>query len=413
MPSLLLRYAQAAVVDALADTRVVMISGARQTGKSTLAEQIAADGFPSQVTLDDRITRRAAIADPVGFLAELELPALIDEAQRGGPDLLLEIKKIVDRDKRPGRFLLTGSANVFRSRKAYDALTGRIELVRLWPLAQTEIEGSSANFVDSLFSRRPPQIRGAAVGRKAFVERVGLGGYPEARERRPRRREAWFESYLGTTLDRDLRDIAAAYKLNKLPSLLRLLAAQTANELVPANLAKRLRLHPDTVDSYVTLLEAIYLVARIPPWRPGLGARESAKRKAYIVDSGLLLHLLGADERRLAEDDQVTGKALESFAAMEVMKHAEWAETRVRLYHYRRGRHEIDLVMESRGGDLACVEVKAAASARESDWRAMARLRDERGDRFRAGVLLYTGEQTVPLGDRLWAVPISGLWCAG
>ncbi len=411
MGDLIPRHSKHAVLAALADTRVVMILGARQVGKSTLGEEIVRHGHPAQIiNLDDQAPRETALADPDGFIASLETPVMIDEAQRGGPELLLAIKASVDRDKRPGRFLLTGSANLLASRKAYDALTGRIEVIHLWPLAQSEIVHSQANFIDALFSGRPPRVTDAPRGREAFVSRVAAGGYPEARERSSRRRDNWFRSYLDTTLEGDLGDISEAHKLEEMPRLLRALAARAANLLAYRELARDLDLDHKTVKGYIQLLEMIYLVRILPAWRPGLASREIASPKAYIVDTGLLLHLLGANERRLAEDGQVTGKAFENFVGMEALKHAGWAQTDSRAYHYRYGRKEIDLVLESRSGELVCIESKAAASVSEADWKPMRELRDKSSERFRTGVIVYSGAQTLPLGDRLWAVPVSGLW---
>jgi hypothetical protein len=405
------RRARQRVIEALADTRVVMVAGARQVGKSTLAMELLGSDFPATtLNLDERATREAVVADPAGVLADLEGPVFIDEVQRGGNDLLLEIKAAVDRDTRPGRFLLTGSANLVATRRTFEALTGRVETISLWPLAQTEIEGSTASIVDALFANDPPRLTDAPRGRRAFVERVVRGGYPEALRRTGRRREEWFASYLETASGRDLRDLGDAHKLREIPSLMRLIASQAANLFVVSSTAKRLGLDQRTVGAYCDLLEAAFLIRRIPGWRPGIGAREARTAKVYVADSGLLCHLLGADGDRLAADDQVTGKALESFVAMEVARHADWARTATRLFHYRSGRREVDLVLESRSGEIACVEVKAAASFGPRDWRAMEVLRDERGDRFRSGFLLYSGERTLPLGERLWAVPLSALW---
>jgi len=399
------------VADALADTRVVLLTGARQTGKSTLAEQlIQGGGSASTSNLDEAPIREAATNDPEGFIAGLRRPAFIDEVQRGGPDLFLAIKRVVDEDKSPGQFLLTGSANVLRSRRVWEALTGRVEIVNLWPLAQAEIERTTSNFVDALFAGRPPVITDAPIGREALKDRLTAGGYPEARVRNPGRRNRWFDSYLKTTLERDLQDISQAHKLQQMPSLLRLVAAQAANLFVPSKLSQRIGLHRETVDSHVDLLEAIFLVHRLRAWTPGIGQREIRHSKAYVVDTGLLLYLLGADEKRLLEDDQVTGKALENFIAMEIVRLAEWSRDTPSIYHYRRGAEEVDLVLENRAGEICAIEAKASVTLREKDWRQLAKLRDARPDRFRCGVLFYTGEKTVPLGDRLFAVPLSGLW---
>jgi predicted AAA+ superfamily ATPase len=399
------------VTEALADTRVVLLMGARQVGKSTLAQQIVHSDYPATaVNLDEQPPREAALKDPEGFIAGLRRPVLIDEVQRGGPDLFLAIKSVVDADQSPGQFLLTGSANVLRSRKVYDALTGRIEIVKLGPLTQAEIEQSALNFVDALFAGQPPVVDGAPKGRDALVERLSPGGYPEARSRSPRRRARWFENYVQTTLERDLKDISQARKLNEMPRLLRLIASQSANLFKARALSGKLAINHETVESHVSLLEAIFLVHRLRAWTPGIGNREIQHPKIYVSDTGLLLYLLGADEKRLRQDDQVTGKALENFVAMELVRHAESSEATPSAFHYRRGRDEIDLILEDRAGDICAVEVKASATINKSDWSALARLRDARSQSFRCGVLLYTGGQTVPLGDRLFAVPLSGLW---
>ncbi len=411
MPVLIPRGNKKLLIEALGDTRVVLLLGARQVGKSTLAEEIVASDHPAaSINLDRQAPREAARSDPDGFIAGLERPVLIDEVQRGGADLLLAVKAAVDKDATPGQFFLTGSANVLANRKVLDALTGRVESVTLWPLTQSEIEGTAGNFVDLLFGGTPPQVEGAPVGRKALVGRLTEGGYPEARLRNPRRRSRWYESYLESTLERDLADISDAHKLKEMPRLLRLLASQAANIVAPANISKGIALDRGTVEAYIGLLEAVFLVRRLPAWTPGIGKRELRHRKIYVVDTGLLLHLLGADEERLAVDDQITGKAVENFVTMEILRHAEWSESAPRLFHYRQGRDEIDVVLEDRAGNVAAVEAKASASIKPRDWRALERLREAKGKSFRAGVLLYTGESTVPLGDRISAVPISGLW---
>lgn len=411
MSQIIERRARRTILEALGDTRVVVVVGARQVGKSTLALEMVNHDFPATVVnLDERATREAVLADPAGTLAEVDGAAFIDEVQRGGNDLLLEIKAAVDRDTRPGRFLLTGSANLLATRRTFEALTGRMEIIRLSPLTQTEIEGSSASIVDALFANEPARVQEAPKGRRAFVERVVRGGYPAVLRRTGRRREAWFISYLEAALSRDLRELSDAHKLREMPRLLQLIAAQSANLFVVSSIARRLGLDHRTVRAYCDLLEAAFLIQRIPGWRPGIGAREARTPKVHVADSGLLCHLLGADVTRLSGDDQVTGKALESFVAMEVARHADWAQVDTRLFHYRSGRREIDLVLESRSGEIACIEVKAAASFGPRDWRALKALRDERGDSFRSGFLLYAGERTLPLGDRLWAVPISALW---
>jgi predicted AAA+ superfamily ATPase len=338
VPELINRGIKGLFAEALGDTRVVLLLGARQVGRSTLAQQIVAADHPAaSISLDTQAPRQAANSDPEGFIAGLGRPVLIDEVQRGGSDLLLAIKSVVDKDQTPGQFFLTGSANVLANRRVLDALTGRVEIVTLWPLAQSEIEGSKLNFVDSIFRGAPPQVEDAPVGRGALADRLAAGGYPEARLRMGKARTRWFSSYLESSLERDLKDITDAHKLKEMPRLLRLLAAQAANTVAPANISNDIALHRETVEAYIGLLEAVFLLKRLPAWTPGLGKREIRHPKIYVADTGLLLHMLGADEGRLASDDQITGKALENFVAMEILRQSEWSQRRPKVFHYRGG----------------------------------------------------------------------------
>jgi predicted AAA+ superfamily ATPase len=408
--ALLPRHLLARATDALDHRPAVLIMGARQVGKSTLAEQIAAArGIPHVVSLDDGGTLAAARDDPAGFLAGMDGDVLIDEVQRA-PNLLLAIKRDIDRARRPGRFLLTGSANILSAPKVLDALPGRLALVTLWPLAQSEIEGGRRNLVDALMAGDVPWIADATVGRGAFVRRAVEGGFPEARLATAQQRHRFFSDYVTGVLRRDLTQLSDLRKIHAVPRLLRLLAARVGGIHVARNLGASLELNHATVQSYVMLLETAFLVRVVPAWRPGIGNREIHAPKVYFVDTGLLASLLGADERRVARDDRFTGRLFENFVAMEVAKHVDWAETIVTQHHYRSGNDEVDVVLEASDGGVVAIEAKASATVGRGDWRALAKLRDALGDRFRAGVIVYAGEQTIPLGDRLRAMPVSGLW---
>jgi uncharacterized protein len=404
------RHARPLIVEALSYSRVVLVLGARQVGKSTLAKQVVTSDHPAAIiTLDDQATREAARVDPHGFIAGLRGPVLIDEVQLV-PDLIHAIKQAVDEDPTPGRFLLTGSANVLTAPRISESLAGRVRRIELWPLAQSEIHASTSNFVDRLFAGDPPQVSGAPVGREAFAELVARGGYPAVRSLSERQRQAWYRDYVQGITERDLRDIASAQKLSEIPRLLRLLATNSAKLLDYRKLAGALQISDKTVSAYVELLRTVYLVHLVPAWRPGLRSRELQTPKLYLTDTGLLAQQLGVGEKRISDDDQVTGYALETFCGMEILKHQSWATEHSTLRHYRVHDDEIDIVLEAQSGDLAAIEVKARASIRENDWRVMRKLRDNRPDHFKAGIVLYSGRQTIPLGDRLWAVPLSGLW---
>lgn len=406
------RYARGLILEALADTRVVLVLGARQVGKSTLTRSIAAAEHPARtLTLDDKTVRDAAQRDPKGFVAALDGPTVIDEVQRS-PDLLLAIKEAVDLDQTPGRFLLTGSANILTAPRVYEALSGRTQIVNLWPLSQAEIEQTSTNLVDHLLAADPPAIEGAAVGRQAFIERAVAGGYPEARAREGKRRQTWFDSYVTAVTQRDLRDISDASKLDRIPSILKLCASQAANLFRAESIAQATHLDRKTVQSYVSLLEAVFLVRRVKAWTPNIGNREVHTPKIFITDSGLLAFLLGANAHRAAEDQQIVGKLFENFVGMEIARLADWAEQPVSLYHYRQRDDEVDIVLETASGEIACIECKAAATVTASDYKQLVKFRDARGDAFIAGFVIYTGDATVPLTDRIWAVPVSALWTA-
>jgi len=399
------------VQEALGYARVVLLLGPRQAGKSTLVEELHARGTVGRaLTLDDHVTRETALKDPTGFAAGLERPVAIDEVQRA-PDLLLAIKRIVDRDTSPGQFLLTGSANVLTAPRILDALTGRTDLVVLWPLAQSELEGSTDNLVDRLFTGLPPMIDGAPVGLSGWVQRALLGGFPEVRTRPPGRlRSRWFEAYLASLVQRDLRELSDAQKLGEMPRLIRVLASQASGLFVADRLAQRVGLSARTIQSYVRLLETVFVVKSIPAWRPGISTRERLAPKLMLGDTGVLAHLLGVRDERAAGDPQVVGRLYENFAAMEVVKQLSWAEHQADLYHYRRDRREVDLVLEGPDGAIVAIEAKAGASVGSGDRRALIHLRDALGAKFRAGVILHTGAETIPLGERLWALPISALW---
>lgn len=413
MTDLIARRLAPLVGEGIDVARIVFVAGARQVGKTTLVRHITrADGdHPMrELSLDDTATRDAAATDPAGFVAGLDGPTFIDEVHRA-PDLLLELKRAVDADAVPGRFVITGSANVLANRRILDALPGRIDRFMLWPLAQAEIEDGAVNLVDALFAAAPPQIDGAPVGLTAHADRIVAGGFPEARLRAPgRSRSRWFDGYVAGSLERDLVELADVRRAEDAEQLLRLLASQSANLFKAEPIGSKLGMDRKTVRSYVGFLGQMHLVHQLPGWRPGLGARETTTPKCYISDVGLLCHLLGADAQRLLADDQVKGKALETFVVNELLKQATWAQTETRAYHYQRRDEDVDVVLENRAGDVVGVEVKAAATVTARDWRWLVKLRDARGASFRAGVVVAPIAQTTPLGDRLWAVPLSALW---
>lgn len=411
MTSAIERHLRPRVLEALDDTRVVVVLGARQVGKSTLVQEIANRDRPATIlSLDDQATRDAAAADPTGFVAGLVTPVIIDEVQRV-PDLLLAIKVRVDRDQAPGQFLLTGSANILTAPRIADALTGRAEYLRLSPFSQGELRGSAESFVPLLFDGRWPQVTSPDVGCAAYAEMVATGGYPAVMTRTAPRRARYFDSYVDTIIQRDLSTVAQVHEQANVRNLLSAIASTSASLMNFDSLGRDLGLAANTVRAHAALLDTLFLTARLEAWSTNLLSRVVKTPKAYVADSGLLCHLIGADADRLAQDGGIAGMAFETFAAMELRRQVAWQDNAPRQFHYRdRDGREVDVVLERRDGSVAAVEVKTAASATTSDFRGLRHLRDKLGDRFKAGVLLYTGEHTVPFGDRLAAVPLCGLW---
>ncbi len=403
--------------DILSVSRAAAIVGPRQAGKSTLAKQLQAAGVvPNYFSLDDEALRTAAQADPDGFALSLARPAVIDEIQRA-PELMLAIKQILDRDHTPGQFLITGSADLVTARVIADALPGRVEYVNLWPLAQAEIAGRSTSIIDALLnesSPQIPQINGAPKGRAASAEVVLTGGYPDARTRDPRQRTRYFRSYVQSILGRDLPEIGEVRSdPSKLEQLLRLLAARTSGTVNYADLGREVALDDKTVKAHAELLRQLFLVYRLRPFSRNLGSRQVKTPKLFLTDSGMAAALIGVDASRYCAPDQgsLAGMLFETFVLMELIKQATWSAISVELFFYRdTEKREVDLVIESASGEVVGIEAKAAATATASDARGLRLLRDRLGARFKAGIIVYSGEHTLPINERIWAVPISGLW---
>ena len=404
------RNIQSRLQDALADTPVVLLNGARQTGKTTLVQSLAGNLSAKYFTLDDVATLALARGDPAGFVRNLTGPVVIDEIQKA-PELFPAIKLAVDRNRKPGRFLLTGSANVMALPRLSESLAGRMEVVPLFPFSAGEIVGVSETIIPRLFDGNFSE-RKQKASKMSLVERVVCGGYPEAVQREDAsRRSAWFASYISTLLQRDVRDLARVDALHALPNLLKLLAARSAGLFNLSDVGRDASLPHSTLTRYLVLLEALFLVHRLPAWSVNLGKRLVKAAKLHIGDSGLACHLMGADAARFNQDPALFGKIVESFVAGELRKQASWTEPEISLYHFRTaGGVEVDLILEQANGTIAGVEVKAKATVTPADFVGLQGLRDQLGKRFRAGIVLYTGDIALPFGDKLWALPMETLW---
>lgn len=402
------RLIETKIREALSDTPVVLIVGPRRAGKTTVVRKIGGDER-RYLTLDDPSVLAAARSDPVAFLRELDR-ATIDEVQRA-PELLLAVKKSVDEDYRPGRFLLTGSANVLTLPRLADSLAGRMETIRMLPLAQAEVLGRIPSFPDRLFGLGFQKVTEPVVGTD-LVRLVLRGGYPEAVARgSERRRQDWGRSYLTAVLTRDLRDIAVIEKLTDMPRFVRILA-QHASQLVNfSEVGRAIQANHKTVQRYVGLLERIYLLTVLQPWHTNSLKRLIKTPKLQFLDAGLLATSRGTTIERCVANRSEFGPLLETFVFSEVLKLLEGSSVVGELHHFRdhQGR-EVDLVLERNDGQIAGMEVKASATVASGDFSGLRTLAEAYPERFVRGIVLYDGEEVVPFGDRLAAVPISCLW---
>ncbi|MEI6634759.1 MAG: ATP-binding protein [Chlamydiota bacterium] len=404
------RHVAPRLAEALADSPVVLIHGPRQCGKTTLAHIEAGQKGYAYISFDDDVARAAAAADPAGFVADLPERVILDEVQRV-PALFPALKIAVDRHRRAGRFLLTGSANVLLVPKLADSLAGRMEILRLFPLAQCELERRRSGFLEALFTCAFKTRRTERLGRQ-LPERIVAGGYPAALARRGgRRRSVWYENYLETLVQRDVRDLARIGGLDTLPRLLALAAGQTARLLNVSGLAAPFQLSRPTIRDYVTLLERVFVVELLPPWHSNRLSRLVKTPKLHLGDTGLACALLGMDAGALASDRTLLGQLLETFVFQELRRQASWQEEPMRFFHFRdKDVAEVDIVIERGARRIAGVEVKAAATVTATDFRGLRKLRDAAGRRFVGGIVLYDGETSASFGDGLHAVPVRALW---
>ena len=396
------------IEEALADTPTVLLVGPRQSGKTTLARQLADEGM-QYLTLDDELTLTAALNDPVGLLRGRDR-LIIDEVQRA-PNLLLSLKKNIDEDRRPGRFLLTGSANIMTLPTVADSLAGRMETLTLYPFAQSEMRGGTINWLDSVFSGKIPTLRDGLLG-DALRTAVLTGGYPEAVARTTtRRRQTWARQYMDAILKRDARELGRIDKIAELPKFFRLLAESAGQLCNYSQLGAAVGLNYKTAARYTAFFEQVFLLSRVEVWAQNRISRAIKTPKIQFIDSGLLAAQLELTSATFTTRPDRFGMLLESFVYGELLKYAHTAEGFYRIMFYRdHYQREVDFVIEGNGGQVIGVEGKAAATISSRDLAGLKRFAEVAGESFLTGVVLYDGEQTLPMGDKLWVVPLSTLW---
>jgi uncharacterized protein len=393
--------------------RAVVINGPRQAGKSTLLAHLQRQRG-HVVSLDDSPLLEVAREDPAAFLDHLERPVAIDEFQRGGDELLLALKVVLDRERTPGQFLLAGSTRFLTTRTLSETLTGRVGIVDLLPLSVGEIEGIDETFLEGMWEGDIPSPPSSPLKRSDYVACVLRGGFPELAlgPTTPRFRTAWCRSYVRTvTAATNVADVADVRRPDRLVALLQQAAVRSGHEVVVADLARELQIDQATVHAYMDVLATLFMVRLLPAWGTSRTTRAKKRPVVHLTDTALAAHLLNASAEQLTDPSSPWfGPLLESFVVGELAKQASWSEHPVDLHHYRdRDQREVDVIIE-RGQDIVGIEVKATATPSSRHAAHLAFLRDRLGPRFKLGVVLHTGAHVLPLGERLVAAPVSSLW---
>ncbi len=406
----IVRSCMPSLLEALEDSLVVLLHGPRQCGKSTTSKELTAFQGYTYFSFDDPALLKSAKADPAGFVADLPNRAVLDEVQRV-PTIFAPLKARVDARNVPGQVLLTGSANILFLPTLADSLAGRMSILRMYPFSQSELAGTTPRFLDTLFEGSFPTRTVERLGRD-LITRIVSGGYPRAlRRTQEYRRAAWYRDYSTSIIQRDARDIARIASVDVLHRLLVMTAGQTSSLVNISDLASPFQMSRTTIASYMTLLEQIFLVDRLPPWHVNQMNRLVKASKLHIVDTGVACALLGLNEETLWNDRTKVGPLLETFVVQELFKQASWRTDHIRFSHARdKDGVEVDLVLERGQHQVAGIEVKASATVTAADFRGLRKLKSLAGDRFVAGVVLYDGTACVGFGNNMYAVPVGMLW---
>ena len=403
-------------LDALQGFPVVFVNGPRQAGKSTLVQSLAVKKWPAEyVTFDEATMLGAAEANPESFLRAFKEHLILDEVQMV-PGLFRVLKmladesRLIDKSIANGRYLLTGSANIMALPKLSDALVGRMRVLTLYPLSALEVSGGEGSFL-SRFRRNG--FRSATMKRKTdLVDVLRRATFPEITDQDAARRRQWFESYITTILQRDVRQIAGIEKLGILPNLLRILASRAGGLVNEADIARSIGQNAVTAKNYRVLLQMMFLIFDVRPWFRNIGKRLVKSGKGYIIDTALLCHLQQINlDKVVIHDPHVFGHILENFVASELLKQLASSEEMADLYHFRTSDgKEVDFVLEYPNGTLSGIEVKARDAVSEADFHGLKELHRQTANDFICGIVLYRGKKIIPFGDRLWAVPVDSLW---
>ena len=404
------------VYELLEDFRVVAINGPRQSGKTTLSKEIAKELGMNYYTFDNEATKLTAQNNPKPFIEQLsKTPSVIDEIQMV-PEVISALKISVDEKNQSGMFLLTGSADLFKMSSIRESLAGRMVSISLFPLSYFELNGSSKNVIDMLFSGDIKSFNFKKMSYEEMIEQITTGGFPSVQGKSARSQESWFESYIEARIEKDLSLVKKISQENKseINKLLRILASMTSNLLKYSSLAKHLNIKDMTVKSDIEILEALFLVKRVTPYFTNRGKREIKAPKIQFIDTGLVAHLVDVDaETLIVKEREMLGNLVENFIYAELLKHSTYAKKSTKIYHYRDGDYEVDLVLEQKNSKIVAIEVKSSATIKTEYTRGLVRLAKNAKENFLAGYIFYGGDEVLPIskdGYTFWCIPFGVLF---
>ncbi len=406
------RHIEKKLLSALEYMPIVLLRGARQTGKTTLAKTIAQSKNYTYMTFDHLPTLMAAKEDPIGFIDRIQKPVILDEIQRV-PELFLPIKSDVDQNRNPGRYFLTGSADPLLLPQLGDSLAGRMRLITLWPFSQGERENKQETFLQKVFTKNTLSTGKTFVcSKENILSRAITGGYPPLLQITSEQHQLeWFNDYVSLVLQKDIMDLSKIENITHIPNLMMLLAARVGALLNTEELARSLKLSSVTLHRYIGLLKTLFLVNMLPAWNKNIGKRLVKSPKIYLNDTALQLFLLNIDIDRLRKDQTLTGSVVENFVVLELLKQISWNDSMINMFHYRDyKRSEIDIILEGPGGDIVAIEIKSSQTIITDDFKNIKQFKDSVGEKFLHGIVLYTGTTALPFGDKLTALPIASLW---
>ena len=404
------RLVESRVIDAMGTSKVVLLSGPRQSGKTTLAEKIAGTQMEC-LKLDDPTLAASARKDPVGFIENNNKAVVFDEIQRV-PELIPVIKSKIDLDDRPGRYLLTGSSDITTKHIVVDELKEQVNSILLLPLSQSEIFSSQGNFLDNVFKLKKLNNGNILVGNE-LINLVFDGGYPEALNRKNlKRRDAWYRNYVNDIVHHDIPEFSELNYVNELPKLLKIIAHYSGKVMNYSAIGTTLGMNHITVQNYIDILERLFLVSTLPAWNNSLFGRSIKAPKQHLLDTGLLTSLRQITVENVNDNRSVFGPILETFVISELRKLATWSKQGYKFFHFRdRDGNEVDIIAENLKRQIVGFEIKAASTVTNNDFKQLRRLAKIYGEDFIRGIVFYDGEHIAPFGDQMVAVPLSNLWC--